>query len=636
MSLLTPAALALGLLAVPIILLYMLRLRRREQMISSTLLWRELVKDRTANAPWQRLRRNLLLLLQLLILAALVLALARPFRQSTRGAGGNLIVLLDSSASMQARDGDGGSSRFADAAAEVERLIDGLSGGDQMTLIAAARTPVVLAAMTSDRQLLRQMLSEAEAESSSADWAAAFALAAAASQGVSEPRIVIISDGGLPDSLPPLPGEVEFIPVGRSDENLAITALAARAGGEEMDLLVSVANTGQSGAEALLSLYIDEALFDSRRMDIGAEQDSHLSWTVPVASNLIEARLEPAAGTADYLDLDNRAWSITGGRATRRVLLVSEGNLFLERFFAVLPGYEVIQIPGGDADPLVGEDEVFDLYIYDGVPVPDPLPPGSILILDPQSDDEGDASISAIQVTGSFTETVVTRLADSPLLTDVDWRTVNISEAQAIDSSALDVLVAAEGGPLLLAGEVGGRRVVVVTFDLHRSDLPLQIAFPVIMTNITGWLNPGRLVAAGENPQPGSVVTLIPSVRAESISVTMPDGTMVDVTGENPGDPVLFNDTQQSGVYTVSYRDSSGNSRSEQFAINFFNAEESHIRPSDTIVLGQNVVPSGGNGITNRRELWPYLLLAGLAVMMIEWWITYRRGIKRPSFLNFR
>lgn len=636
MSLLTPAALILGLLAIPIILLYMLRLRRREQSVSSTLLWRELVKDRTANAPWQRLRRNLLLFLQLLILAALVLALARPYWQSARGTGGNLIVLLDSSASMQASDGTGGSSRFAEAAAEVERLIDSLSGSDQMTLIAAARTPVVLASMTSDRQLLRQVLSGAEAEGTAADWAAAFALAAATSQGVSEPRIVILSDGGLPEALPPLPGEVEFIPVGRSDENLAITALAARPIGEELDLLVSVANTGQSAGEALLSLYIDDALFDSRRIELGAKQDSHLSWTVPAASNLIEARLAPAEGTADYLDVDNRAWYVNGGQAAHRVLLVSEGNLFLERFFAVLPGYEIVRVPGDSAAALTDDEAEFDLTIYDGVPVPDPLPAGGILILDPQPSGEGDASTTAIQVTGSFTETAVTRLADSVLLRDVDWRTINIAGAQTIEASALDVLVSAEGGPLMLAGELDGRRVVALTFDLHSSDLPLQIAYPVIMTNITDWLNPGRLVAAAENAQPGAVVTLIPSARAETISVTLPDGTVVDATDEDSADPILFNNTQQTGVYTVSYGDSSGNSRTEQFAINFFNAEESHIRPSDTIVLGQNVVTSGGNGLTNRREIWPYLLLAGLAVMMIEWWITYRRGIKRPSFLNFR
>src|SRR5689334_6458102 len=100
MRFLTPTMLALAAIAAPIIVLYMLRLRRREVKVSSTMLWQRLMQDREANAPWQRLRRNLLLLLQLLILAALVFALARPFIPVPTVASGSVAVLIDASASM--------------------------------------------------------------------------------------------------------------------------------------------------------------------------------------------------------------------------------------------------------------------------------------------------------------------------------------------------------------------------------------------------------------------------------------------------------------------------------------------------------------------------------------------------------
>ena len=58
MQLLTPLALLGGLLAIPIVLLYMLRLRRREVVISSTFLWQQIMQDNEANTPWQRLKRN--------------------------------------------------------------------------------------------------------------------------------------------------------------------------------------------------------------------------------------------------------------------------------------------------------------------------------------------------------------------------------------------------------------------------------------------------------------------------------------------------------------------------------------------------------------------------------------------------
>ena len=104
MSFLTPLALIGGLLAIPIILLYMLRLRRREVTVSSTFLWQQLLQDQEANTPWQRLRRNLLLLLQLIILALLVFALARPFITVPAVSTGQIAVLLDASASMNATD----------------------------------------------------------------------------------------------------------------------------------------------------------------------------------------------------------------------------------------------------------------------------------------------------------------------------------------------------------------------------------------------------------------------------------------------------------------------------------------------------------------------------------------------------
>src|SRR5512133_3653723 len=98
MSLVTPLALLFALLAIPIVLLYLLRLQRREQPVSSTLLWRQVTLDREANTLWQKLRRNLLMVLQLLTLAFLVFALVRPFLFVPSTLSGRLVVLLDASA----------------------------------------------------------------------------------------------------------------------------------------------------------------------------------------------------------------------------------------------------------------------------------------------------------------------------------------------------------------------------------------------------------------------------------------------------------------------------------------------------------------------------------------------------------
>ena len=155
MSLLTPIALLGGLLAIPIVLLYMLRLRRREVVVSSTFLWQQIVRDSEANTPWQRLRRNLLLLLQLIILALLVLALARPFITVPAVSTGQIELLLDASASMKASDMPNGETRFEEAKRQALSIVDTLGQNDTMTIIRVANVAEVLAPATRDPALLR-------------------------------------------------------------------------------------------------------------------------------------------------------------------------------------------------------------------------------------------------------------------------------------------------------------------------------------------------------------------------------------------------------------------------------------------------------------------------------------------------
>src|SRR5262245_48968835 len=133
MAFLTPLALISALIVGPIIVaMYLLKLRREERRVSSTFLWKRVVRDVEANAPWQKLRRNILLLLQLLLLLLLALALARPFFRTTGIAGRNLIVIVDRSASMAATDVQ--PSRLDAAKQQAVRLIDQLPDGGRATI----------------------------------------------------------------------------------------------------------------------------------------------------------------------------------------------------------------------------------------------------------------------------------------------------------------------------------------------------------------------------------------------------------------------------------------------------------------------------------------------------------------------
>lgn len=623
MPFLAPLSLLFGLIAVPILILYMLRLRRREVIVSSTLLWQKLVRDREANAPWQKLKRNLLLFLQLFILTLLVLALARPFIRVPSLVNRSIVVLLDGSASMQATDVV--PSRFAAAQGEVDRLIAALGSGHQMTLIQVGQTPRVLAAATTDKRLLYDTVAAAGPEEGGADWGAAFALAAGAAQGFRDAKVIIISDGGVPQGLPPLPAETVYVPVGVSAENLAITALATRETEEGVQLFASVTNVGTRLQSTLLSLEVDGVLFDAREISVPPGETVDLSWNLPSQTAVIGARLSD--NPEDYLALDNRAVTVHEAGVNNRTLIVSDGNLFLEQIYAVLPGIEPFKLPA-EADFPDPDVDPFDLYVFDGVALPDPLPPADLLVINPQPGDLAGSPISVGEVITGTQQTAAVRLVNSPLLQFVDWGGVNIRQMRQIQAPWAETLVEAAAGPLILAGERDGHRIAILAFDLRDSDLPLQITFPILMANLTNWLSPGRVFDVPNSLQPGDVVSLSPPAGVTGVEITRPDGTVWAAEFGEGG--LLFTDTGQSGLYSVAIIDETGVRPAGQFAINLFALEESTIEPAEAVLVGATEIQSGTDDDVGQREFWLWLAAAAVLVLLIEWWI-FHQGTRWPA-----
>src|SRR2546421_540119 len=123
-------------IAIPALLvLYFLKLRRKEVAVASTLLWRKAIRDLQVNAPFQKLRRNLLLLLQLIILAFLILALTRPVSNYVAPPGKTTIFLIDRSASMSVKD-QAGHTRLEEAKIRAAELVDAMPRDGRAMVIA--------------------------------------------------------------------------------------------------------------------------------------------------------------------------------------------------------------------------------------------------------------------------------------------------------------------------------------------------------------------------------------------------------------------------------------------------------------------------------------------------------------------
>jgi len=612
---LNPIGLALALLAIPIVLLYLLRLRRREQRVSSTLLWRQTVMDREANALWQRLRPNILLLLQLLTLAFLVFALTRPYALAPAGLTGRAIVLLDGSASMEATDV--APSRFEAARREARGLIDGLGSSDEMTIILVDGSPRALTPLTANRADLYAALDQARTSLAPANWSAALSLAGALR--TPSTNLIIVGDGANSDDLKAQAEPAQFRPVGGAGSNIAISTLALRQTVRGASALARVTNHGNQEATVLLSLRAGSingaptTLLDARDLKIAAGQSAQ--WTVngidPGVAFVRASidRVTPAG--SNVLPIDDEAWAVNAAPEPRRALLLSRGNRFLEQALGALPNLQVtraISLPIDLAQP-------FDLIVVDGISAT--LPARShALFVNPIADTPV-FSLGAV-----FSATGFVDAAQHPTLLAVDWRSINVLDARRVAGPGwLLPVVSAQGGPLMLAGEspaAEGRipefeRLAILPFDLRRSDLPLQIAFPVLIANTVAWLAPLRGLDVPISARPGEALAL-----PAGATVVNPAGARQTVDARGYGS------TELPGLYSYSLGAATG-----LFAVNFLDARESAIAPDPEVKARADGTATDTNGAQvqlAQREIWPFLAALALVALMVEWWI-YQRGM---------
>jgi hypothetical protein len=546
---LSPLAL-IGLIFLPaVVAMYLLKLRRDEAIVPSTLLWQRLLADVEANAPWQRLRRSLLLLLQLLLVLILAALAARPFLERPAGLARDLVLVIDTSASMAATDVS--PDRLTAAKQLALQSLRELPAGGKVSVVAAGRTARVVVNATGDLGRVRAAVENLAVSPSTGDLGDALNLADALAARSGDAEILVTTDAAL--AIAPttrLNHDVTVLQVGREARNQAIVALAVRQSpsGVTRSVFVSVANLDLEPAQRRLQVYGDGVLIEAKDMVLDPQTRSEaIIDDVPAAVRVVEVRLETAEGeTADALRLDDRAWAIVPPDRLRRILLVSEGDPYLETALTFLPSTELYGVAPKDYGPDT-HPELFDLIIFEGT-VPDELPPTAVLAIAPKADS------SLGEVVGSLKDPGIGSLnPDEPILRYVDLSTTHVGTAVklALPAWARTIIPGPGGTPLLYAGEHAGRKAAVLAFEPRQSDLPLQVAFPILISNLAGELMGGS-AAPAEAVAPGDPVTLPLPVGATALEVTRPDGTVVELApGTAGGASVSFSQTDQLGVYTA-------------------------------------------------------------------------------------
>ena len=648
MEWLTPlTALYAAAVSVPLLLLlYFLKLKRREQIVSSTLLWKRAVQDLQVNAPFQKLRRNILLLLQLLMLLAILLAIAGPILSLLAGPASRYVLLIDRSASMNATDVE--PTRLGAAKEQAKVFVESLRTGsffsltdesDQTMVIAFDSHAKVMCNFTSDKQqLLRAIDSITPGDDiSSLAEPIVVARAFAQSPGVEadflsaeEPaQLILFSDGQIRDlnQIVVADEELVFHCIGESRQNVAITAMQARRSyenPEEVDVFATVANYGDAVITHDVQLSINDNVRAVRSVTVPAAksgQDALQPGKVAVDFSLsyaeagvLEVRQLPGSGEPDCLGCDDAAWAILSPPKRLSVLLVTAGNAVLESALKACSLARLeLQTPAQfDAmDHLtLSIEQPYDVIVLDNH-VPAGLPKCRYLVFGRPPE--------GIDVS-------VRQQLENQVL--VDWRTkhpvlkyVNLMNLFAAKSHEMvlprdaEILAEFNETPALALVRRNGSVFLLAGFDVLQTNWPFEPGFVLFCYNAASFL--GTQVGRDQeaNLQVGEPIVvdgLQPEIAAR---IDGPDVAGVEVKSNAAGS-IRFPGTGRAGPYSLSITDQPA----RFFAVNLLDSKESNVGPRREIVFSGQAVEAEEQALSRSNlPLWPFLVGLALVLVCLEW-----------------
>ncbi|GJQ28690.1 MAG: lipoprotein [Phycisphaerae bacterium] len=633
---------------IPVVLaLYLLKLRRRPVRVSTVRFWPVATADAQANVPWRMLRPSWLLFLHLILATLLIIAAGRPTLPARFGAGHaegeRLVIVLDASASMSARDGGpDGTTRLEAAKALAREAVADIMRGP-------ARRPIAVVVLAAHARLVTDFTTSSAAVRGGIDAieptdevgnldAACALLAALGGRDEDTPlRTWVFSDGALSttNSPPSLPGPVEFRRVGPAPraprDNAGIVTLAARRDEHESAMVrvfVDLLSTAHEPRTMPLLLTLNGEVAASRAVELAAATDE------PARAACSIEVFAPGGGVLrvsmprdDLLDADNAA-AVVIAPIRRPVLWLVRpegraddttrpGSWLLAEALEELRPARLERMNAGEyaARAALGEVRFADLVLFDRIE-PKVLPPCPTMHLGATPRISGMATAEGT----SGADDVVYWDRAHPVLRYVALDALVVTAASRItisDSRAVATLAQGTRGPLIVLANDGGTERLIVGFDLSDSNWPMLPGFPVFLASAVDSLTRAGEAAMGTSLRAGE------AARVEAIytgEVVLRGPITITQAVHGPG-PTSVGPIPRAGVYFAQ-----NTARNTPVAVNVADAGESTLATHDDLPALR--APSQGAGDdAARREVWHWFVAVTVVLLLVEW-VVYARATR--------
>ena len=640
-------ALYAALVSLPLLfLLYFLKLKRIEQPVSSTFLWKRAVQDLQVNAPFQRLRRNILLLLQLLTILAILTALAGPVISMLQTSASRYVILIDRSASMNATDVE--PSRLAEAKTKAKNFVESLESktflsftdkGEQVMVIAFDDDAKVMCNFTTDK---RQLLSAIE-NISPGDGGSSLSQAIVVARAFAQPganannknaetpaQLILFSDGQIQDTdqVTVSADEIVFNRIGKSKDNIAVIAMKARRSYEnpqEVNVFATIAGYADKPSSVDVQLSIEGNVRSVKRVNVPAAAidpatDSLEPGKVAVTFTLEHEGagvLEVRQMTDDFLAADDAAWAVLSSPEKVVVLLITENNPVIENALKACPIARLDTMTPAEYSAIDEStrdiSSEYDIIVLDRF-APEKLPPCSYLMFSvvPPGED--------IKITGESKNQFI-----------IDWRSrhavlkyVNPANLYAATADTLvlpreaEVLAEFNETPAIRLLRSSKSTYLVVSFDVLESNRPFETGFVMFFYNATSFLAAQRQQSTESNIQVGQPITITGIDPGTSAFVKGPGIEAKKEIQAAPSGVLRLAEAELTGVYSIDIPETAR----RVFAVNLTDSKESNIAPLEKIILsGTEIESEQKSTAASSFPLWSFLVFAALILVCCEWLI---------------
>lgn len=595
------------LIGIPIlILLYMLRKKNQPKVVSSIFLWQEICETTYADKPWQKLQNNILLILQCLAILLLVLALMAPKVLWGTHYYKNVIFVVDISASMNAKYEE---TTRLETAKEWMRHYVKEAGETKGYIITAGNQVKLELAGSSREQNILSAIDQIEPNYTTTNLDEGIQLAKTLGESIQEAYEVVV----LTDQKHKQAKDVHQVYFGKSGMNGAITLMSHQENEKGITVLMQVTNKGSRSYAADASLYGEQELLDVQEVNLQPEESITLHFEIPKDETAKSyAYLKGELSTKDDLDQDNVYYYVQDQEKARKVLLVTESNVFLEKALMSLKNSEVYKT--NDLS-LINEKDDYDLYVLDKQSVNLLPKKGNVLLVGCSSKLTDEIPLSSPHKI----EAAASALPD--YLQNLNF-TANQCTSYKVPYWGKDILKA-DDQIVGWMGEKDGQKIGVLGFDLWSSDFVLKTDFPLLIYYLGNEMLDTSIVNKS-NFMGGETLELHQSSSNEKIQVLKPSGQSTVI--EN-GRLAL---DQELGIYQIQSKQEGQGAkeagraleRTKLIAVNYPTNTESNLSQE---ITGENMPLQEAERLKGEKDITPCVIILLLGVVLAEWHF-YRKG----------